>query len=271
MTFQDRIDEQLQTYYSTGQEARRLHRSLGGRLEYDRTQEIIRAAVAPGSRIADVGGADGVHAAPLAAAGYEVVLVDPVPFQVEAAKRHGTFDALVGDARSLPFDDDSFDACLLLGPLYHLQARDDRVAALREAARVTKPGGVVIAAAITRISAFLDSYYGRAEGGEEPWAPEDAEGLAHGWIDAPDVPFPFGHFHTGGELEREVLDAGLTDAVVHGVEGPGGLTMEWYPRDHPSYDAMISLAREYSTHPGLREAGPHLLTVARVPGGETRQ
>ncbi|MEV0698474.1 class I SAM-dependent methyltransferase [Saccharopolyspora sp. NPDC050389] len=38
----------------------------------------------------------------------------------------------VGDARDLPFDDDGADAVLLLGPLYHLVEREDRVLALRE-------------------------------------------------------------------------------------------------------------------------------------------
>ncbi|WP_414683467.1 class I SAM-dependent methyltransferase [Microbacterium paraoxydans] len=49
------------------------------------------------------------------------------------------------DARSLPFAEDSFDAALLLGPLYHLADRADRLQALGEAARPparrTAPGG----------------------------------------------------------------------------------------------------------------------------------
>ena len=37
---------------------------------------------------------------------------------------------------------------LLLGPLYHLQDRGERIAALAEARRVARTGGVVAAAAI---------------------------------------------------------------------------------------------------------------------------
>src|SRR5207253_5707878 len=51
--------------------------------------------------------------------------------------------AELGDARQLDIADESFDAVLLLGPLYHLTDRGDRVRALREAGRVAKPGCLV--------------------------------------------------------------------------------------------------------------------------------
>ncbi|MDO5678465.1 MAG: class I SAM-dependent methyltransferase [Propionibacteriaceae bacterium] len=264
MTFQQRIDEQLHVYYSTGNEARRLSKSLGGRLEFVRTLELVQGAVPAGARITDIGGANGVYAAPLAEAGYAVVLVDPVAYQVEEARRHGTFDALVGDARQLPFSDGEFDAALLLGPLYHLQSRADRVGALREASRVVKPGGLVIAAVISRMSAFTDSYFERAEQGLEPWFDEGAQILADGWHDAPEIPFPFGHFHTGPELHSEAEEAGLTVEAIHGVEGPLALAAEYLPADHPSFESQLQIAREYSLHPGLREAGPHMLLIGRA-------
>lgn len=82
-----------------------------------------------GAHITDIGGASGLHAAALARRGDHVLLIDPVPRHVEAARRYGTFTAQLGDARSLPVDDDSFDAALLLGPLYHLCERSDRLRA----------------------------------------------------------------------------------------------------------------------------------------------
>jgi SAM-dependent methyltransferase len=53
----------------------------------------------------------------------------------------------VRDARDLDLDDASVDAVLLLGPLYHLRRRADRIRALTEARRVVRPGGPVFAAA----------------------------------------------------------------------------------------------------------------------------
>ncbi len=45
---------------------------------------------------------------------------------------------------------------LLLGPLYHLIDRADRMTALGEALRVLRPGGVLFAAAISRWASLWD-------------------------------------------------------------------------------------------------------------------
>jgi hypothetical protein len=63
------------------------------------------------SQRVDVGGAAGYCALPLAAAGYEVHLVDPMPLHVDQAAHASRVaptplaSVQVGDARALPFDD----------------------------------------------------------------------------------------------------------------------------------------------------------------------
>ena len=52
----------------------------------------------------------------------------------------------------------SFDAALLLGPLYHLRRREERLGALHEAQRVVRHEGVVAAAFITRSAAVIDGF-----------------------------------------------------------------------------------------------------------------
>src|SRR5215204_1860393 len=141
-------------------EAERLNRGAG-RLEFVRTQEIIRRHLpAAPLDILDVGGGAGADAAWLADDGYAVHVVDPLPSHVEHAKRLGgprrRITAEVGDARALRADDQSAHAVLLLGPLYHLTEQTDRIRALREAGRVVRPGGVVFAAAISRFASLLD-------------------------------------------------------------------------------------------------------------------
>lgn len=123
-----------------------------GQLELLRTREIVRRHLPDGAlRVLDVGGATGVHAAWLAEDGHRVHVVDPIDAQIARVLESpralaGRITAGVGDARQLAFEEASFDAVLLLGPLYHLTEREDRLTALAEARRVVKPGGPVFAA-----------------------------------------------------------------------------------------------------------------------------
>ena len=117
-----RLDRNIASCYALGAERDRL-REPGGRLEFLRTQELLgRFLPAPPATVVDIGGGSGVYALPLAAAGYDVHLLDPVELHVEQAlaqaRERGVAlaGARVGDARRLPYGDASADAALLLGP-----------------------------------------------------------------------------------------------------------------------------------------------------------
>ena len=109
-----------------------------GQLELVRTREVVhRFLGSPPAQILDVGGGPGIHAAWLADEGFDVHVVDLSSRHVSKVLDDlsgAGVTAEVGDATSLSHADGSFDVVLLLGPLYHLTEREDRLQALREAA-----------------------------------------------------------------------------------------------------------------------------------------
>ena len=148
------LPPEAEAHYRSYQEDVRLDRHW---VERVRTQQVLgRVLPSEPVDVLDVGGATGVHAAWLAEQGHRVTLVDALPEHVEQARSHGTFAAEVGDARALTQADGSVDAVLLLGPLYHLVEPADRAQALAEAHRVLRPGGALLAGAVSYGASLLD-------------------------------------------------------------------------------------------------------------------
>ena len=269
MSLQRRLDEAIAEFYTrTFDEDARTATSVEGRVELERTRRLVTAALAPASRVLDVGGATGVHSRWLAEAGHEVTLLDPVPSQVGRAAAAGTFTAVVGDARDLPLEDASVDAVLLLGPLYHLVSAADRARALTEARRVLRPGGTLFAQGIGRLTAFTEAATTR---GFADLGPADLEILRTGVWFSTSGGFPGGHLHTVPELRGEVTGAGFGDVVVHGLEGPGVGALELVAGDDRLVEVAVELAERLEERLAgqvealdrLAERSPHLLAVAR--------
>ncbi|MUL83729.1 MULTISPECIES: bifunctional 2-polyprenyl-6-hydroxyphenol methylase/3-demethylubiquinol 3-O-methyltransferase UbiG [unclassified Mycolicibacterium] len=260
------LDVRIQDYYTNQfSESERLRtRSAQGRLEFERVQELVGTRIAPQSKILDVGGATGVHAVALAEQGHDVVLIDPVPDHVATARRCGTFSAEIGDARELRFPDDAFDVVLLFGPLYHLASQRIRIDCLREAKRVTRAGGWLFAAVITRFACHTVNTLGREELPGKAYPDELIAMLERGEAPAT-VRFPGGHFHTGEELLLEMAAAGLPHAEAHAIEGANGFALEELPAvDEEIHQAALSLVRLSGHLPGIRDMTNHLMGIARV-------
>jgi SAM-dependent methyltransferase len=261
------LDEPIRRYYDAGHERERLG---AGPLERDRTQRLLERFLPPApARVADVGGGPGHYAAWLGGRGYEVELLDPMPLHLEQAAEAGVGTTVLGDARELPWQDASFDAVLLFGPLYHLTDREDRVIALREAARVVAPGGVVMAAAISRYASLVDGLiHDRFR--DPAFRAIVAQDVAEGSHQNPDdVPgwFTTAFFHTGGELAAEVADAGLIMRSVLAVEGPGSVLAddETLEADAEAWAALLELIERVEAEPSLLGLSSHLMAVAHRP------
>ncbi|MFE5674045.1 class I SAM-dependent methyltransferase [Streptomyces erythrochromogenes] len=260
---------EVRTFYeSVIDEGARLRTSADGRLELLRTREILRRYLpdAP-ARVLDVGGGTGVHAEWLVEDGYDVDLVDPVVRHVEQAAKVCRAD--VGDARALAAASDSYDVVQLLGPLYHLPDPADRAAALAEAVRVARPGGVVAAAAINRYASLFE-HVTYAHLHTERLHTSVSSILQTAVYDGKRG-FTLAFFHRAEELAGELTEAGLEDVVVLGVEGPAWSALkavEQQSREAPTealFESVLAAARMAEPYPELLAASSHLLAVGRVP------
>lgn len=139
------------------------------RLERHRTEFSVTCRIladflpSPPGHIFDIGGGPGRYAIHLTQLGYRVTLLDLSQKALDLALLKATQDGVYlsppihGDATALPEDfTELFDAVLLMGPLYHLLASDDRLTAVREAFRVLRPGGLIFATFITRYAPLRD-------------------------------------------------------------------------------------------------------------------
>jgi ubiquinone/menaquinone biosynthesis C-methylase UbiE len=260
-------------HYQQISEADRLH-SGPGQLEFARTKEIISRYLSFPARVLDVGGGPGVYASWLLAEGCEVDLVDPVPKHIEQARQaFAQYDARstaqVGDARSLAFADNTYDAVLLLGPLYHLTERADRIRALAEAQRVVRPGGLVVIAAISRFASLMDGFSRQLV--RDPAfvgiLNRDLEDGQHRNPDGNPQYFTTAFFHSRAELESEIRESGLELEILAGVEGPfwslASFSDLW--SDAGTRSLMLETLRRIEGEPSLLGASAHWLVVARRP------
>jgi SAM-dependent methyltransferase len=262
------VDPTVLRYYAEEwDEGARLADATLGPLELARTRELLRRVLPPApADVLDVGGGTGVHAAWLAADGYAVTVVDPVARHVEQAATLPGVHAVVGHAGALPAQDSSVDAVLLLGPLYHLTQAADRAAALAEAVRVVRPGGVVAAVAISRHSELIElAALGTLD---EAAAGRMERVLATGMHDA-SAGFTVAYLHQWDELRAELAIAGLRGVLVYGVEGPGAGAMRVPSTEGASADdrlaSAVRAARLVETDAQLVSSSPHLLAVGHKP------
>jgi SAM-dependent methyltransferase len=274
---EDRYATAMHEYYQRREEADRLVASSAGQLELERTQEIVlRHLPPPPAVIADVGGGPGRYAFWLAGLGYRVVHRDVVPLHVEQLRVAAAADPVVGraietavgDARNLDVADASVDAVLLLGPLYHLARRVERVQALQEARRVVRPGGPVFGAAISRWAARYDGVlrlrlYERAPGMLEAMGPLERTGVL-----PPFSPNGFtGYTHRPRQLRAEFTSAGLAVADLVSVECGAFLLPDLRERmaDPVARQVIMDSTQALERVPELLGLGSHLLATGLRP------
>lgn len=269
------LDPAIKAYYDNAPEESRLEHGAF-QLEETRTRELIlRHAPELPAVVLDVGGAAGAYAFWLAERGYEVRLFDAVPRLVEVARRRNELAVRklaacnVADARALPDSNESAAMVLLLGPLYHLVDERDRQAALSDSFRVLRPGGVLIAAGISRWGSALDGLARELLRDREFRGIVERD-LLDGHHQNPTNRldyFTTAYFHRPEDLRREVVDAGFEVEGFYGVEGPGWILPDLVERwkDPERREIILQVARLLESEPSVIGCSAHLLAVGRRP------
>jgi len=229
---------------------------------------------APPGRLLDCGGGPGRYAIELAGRGYQVTLFDLSPecLQLGREKAAGAGVTLEGFEQGTALDlsrfaADSFDAVLLLGPLYHLLEEEERRRALQEVWRVLKPSGLLFAAFITRYAAI------RYSAVHDPlWVLEDAGRLemllATGKLPGRRSGQPGFHAHYAHPTEvRPLVEReGFEMITLLGVEGVVSMIEDGVNKlQGAAWEAWLDLNYRLAADPSILGCVGHLLAVARKP------
>lgn len=171
----------LNEFYSSYDEDSRLLQRHGS-VEFLTTMRYIEKYIKPGDRVIEIGAGTGRYSHALARQGYTVDAVELIGHNIEVFRKNTlpseNITITQGNALDLSsFQDSKYDITLLLGPLYHLYSIEDKRQALREAIRVTKPGGIVFAAYVISDGCLLDDGFNR---GNINIAEYIEKGLIHG-------------------------------------------------------------------------------------------
>ncbi|HEV8285699.1 MAG TPA: methyltransferase domain-containing protein [Chitinophagaceae bacterium] len=226
------ITKEIIENYNYFDEDNRL-KSACGILEKEHTcRLILRYIKTTPLNIYDIGAGTGHYSSWLAELGHRIYFSDIVPKHVETFKsRFGTNSNVISikieDARNLSYENDVADLVILNGPLYHLIEKKDRLQVLKEAKRILKDNGRLLAFSISRFAGlnyalssgevFNDAYF-------EMVREEVTSGIRTNST-LKNKTFISAYFHLLEEIEAEITESGLI------VENSFGVGQAWSPPD----------------------------------------
>lgn len=151
--------ERVNRTYDVFDEAKRLS-TKAGKVEFITTVRYIEKYLKPGDKILDVGAGTGAYSIYFSRNGYEISALELADANVAAFRKRimpgDCIDLVQGNALDLSrYPDKHFDIVLVMGPLYHLERKEDKQRCIEEAKRVCKDGGKIFFAFISNDMVIL--------------------------------------------------------------------------------------------------------------------
>lgn len=251
----------IEKHYNKHPEDLRLLRRHG-MVEFATTMHHLHRYLQPGAQVLDIGAGTGRYTSALMAEGYQVKAVELVRRNIDVfLKREPKADVQQGDARNMPFiPTHSADVTLLLGPLYHLIGFDEKLKALNEARRVTRPSGLIFVAYLMNEYSILSYCFD-----------EDRIGglLARGVVDEqfhvqaqPDELYDYVRLDDINALDQA---AGLERVTIFSPDGAADYMRTRLNRmSDETFAHFIEYQKCISERPDLIGAGSHVVDVVKV-------
>lgn len=204
------------------------------------TLKYIEKYLNPGDKILDIACGTGTYAEILLKKGYQLGLNDlsenNMKLTLKKVKNHPNIlqSAVSNALDSDMWEKELWDAVLILGPLYHLTKKEERLQILSNAKKYTKQGGFIFSAFMSRTAAML---YGLKN---NPSGIHKDMGTSKLWKTGTDDNFVEGtewftntYFSFAEDINPFIEEAGLKPLHLIGIEGLFGENMQLYNELQP--------------------------------------
>lgn len=267
-----KISKEIYDHYSECNEDGRLKKAKGI-LEFERSKQIISRYLGKNKLdILDIGGGTGPYSIWLSSLGHKVYLVDPMLNLIKKAIENDTQNQIteinVGDIRNLKYSEEKFDLVICFGPFYHLTEKEDRIIALKELKRVTKPNGTILIAGISKYVSLIQSglVHGLIETKEFKKIVEQdiIDGQHRNPIDSTTY-FTTSIFMEPYELKKEVETEKFKFVECIAVEGPGWLhkNLNEIVKNNSRLTELMNLISKIETAKSIMGISTHFIIHAK--------
>ena len=261
----------IEEYYNKFNEEKRLN-SRHGQIEYRITMKYIhdyldvrmqelKAANREDIKILDIGAGTGRYSVSLCEEGYDVTAVELVKHNLGILKqKNSNVHAMQGNALHLKkLEDNTYDLTLLFGPMYHLMTKEEKIQALSEAKRVTKPGGIILVAYVMNEYAVV--VYGIQENHLEESVKNGTLDASYHTVPAADSLYAFERIE---DIDGYNEAVGLKREKILSPDGPANYIRPFVNQlSEESYELFVAYQLKVCERPDLIGAGAHTVDILR--------